>query len=81
MAIPHRDNVVIRVTFGPDHHHHSLIQPANCEPTNLSVIEAVIDKCHGTTGEHLLRIGREIDPTLSQGDETLGGVEGEPSRD
>src|SRR5258708_4287328 len=62
MAIPHRDNVAIRATLSPSHDHHSFIQPADGEQANLAVVEAIVDKCHFTTGEYLLCVRREINP-------------------
>src|SRR4051794_5318558 len=77
MAIPHRDDVTAVASLGPSHDHCVIAQPPDSNLANLAIIRLLCDKGRCLTSEHLLRIRREINPAFSQGDEPLGGVEGD----
>src|SRR5258708_10489400 len=77
MAIPHRDEVTGLTPLGPDHHHRVTVQPADSDLAHLAIAKPLADHGRCVARKYLFRIGREINPTFLQGDETLGWVEGD----
>jgi hypothetical protein len=51
MAVSHRDDVAVRAPPGPYDHNHPFIKEARADPTNLAIVEPVIDNGHRLAGK------------------------------